>query len=300
VKLDERHRSRDPIWVRIDAAELEPLRAARDTARAMSEELEETGGGGNAGVRKKLRIWLHTPPPRDVEGTPLLDIEPEPARTHYWARWAGSVKRIADLALTLQEVTGIDAAKPICVRWSHNLTTCYSPADFMDRVEEDRLAKARLIELSVAEDEKRGAKVRFCGLYWEPGAELVAAGLNTKEFQQLKEAVDPGRPVSSERVMDIAYYIFGGFTFLAMVALMGAQGASGTTLIWFVVWAFTVYLYVRGLIAVRNSLFPPLEIRPSGSKAAAALSSVFRWAVPGLPGLLAIIAAAASLFHLAG
>jgi hypothetical protein len=205
------------------------------------------------------------------------------------------VKRIGDLALTLQEVVGGETERPISVRWSKDLTLLYSPRDFMDRIEEDRLAKAELIKISSAAANLE-ACIRLSGRHGEPGAELGVTGPDSKRaFERLKAAVElgPWRPMSSERLAAVA----GGIGFAAIMIVEQLLLPESFSLLGFLVvlvvgivagvtFGVTYALAARALV---RWLLPPLEIRASGTKGLTVLASVFRWAVPGLPAALAAL-----------
>jgi hypothetical protein len=192
----------------------------------------------------------------------------------------------------VEELTGIAAARPISVRWSPNLTLSYSPQDLVDRVEEDRLAKAELIEISVAGPNSR-ARIRFSGRHGEPGAELAVTCAGSKDvFDRLKDAVElgPWRPMSGEALTN-AVGFFGG-TFLGVV-LAQTGGSLNLGPWWVTVLAGVVAggligtLYALGVRLITRNLLPPLEIRASGVKAATVFRGVFRWLLPGLPTAIA-------------
>jgi hypothetical protein len=246
--------------------------------------------------------WFRQPPSRDVEGVPLDDdLEPTDTLTYYWPRWRGSAKRIADLALILQERLGVSDGKPITVRWSEAFPHQYGPREFTERVEESRLSHAESIAIHVVGGQA-AATVILSGKHGEPGAQLNVEGAERAAlFDYLKGAVEMGkwRPMSAERLAVAAGY-------LAWIIVMARftpelentpdSVLSGVLhgLLFGVLSAVAVFAYVAATRFVLRALMPPLEIRSDGILALNALSTVARWAIAVVPAVFATVAGLSS------
>jgi hypothetical protein len=251
-------------------------------------------------IADRGRRWFETPPDRDVTGKAPPELKAD-AKVHRWARWRGSVTRIADLATTLQEVLTAQSERPIRVTWSAGFTHCYSPREFAERIEESRLSQAELIEIVYAQ-EGRSAKVRLSKQHGEPGAELLVEGGEwVAAFDRLKGAVELGewRPWSGERIASA-----GGFVMIGAVTVMGNELigtiTAGEVLMFIAILVGAVALgFLYGFLAtlVLNFLLPPLEIRRDGVQALNVLSGALRWTIGLIP---AGIAAATVIAKVAG
>lgn len=229
--------------------------------------------------------WVQeVPNKRDVEGQPREESEDQ--RAYYWPRWRGSTTRIADLARTLDKLVGAKTEESISVRWSEHLTLSYSPEKFETQVDQDRLRCAELIQVSVAGSDVT-ACVRFSKRHGEPGGEIVVTGVGReKAFDQLKETVELGRwrPWSSERLTAAIFVVVQGAFYALATGLVSPEGLA------FLVAAGATVLYVMVTLLIARALLPPLEIRPSGTQGRAIAGDVFRWAIPGIPAVLALLA----------
>jgi uncharacterized membrane protein YjfL (UPF0719 family) len=203
--------------------------------------------------------------------------------------------RIVDLALTLQDVVGAKQKQPITVKWSSRFIHLYSPEEFCDRVEPARLARAELIQVGASRD-GLAAVVRLSGHHGEPGAELKVAGDDRNAvFDLIKEAVELGewRPLSSEQLAS-----WGGVILAVAVALFAYSSEPGGLLekvVWaaksVVIFLLVIFLYAAVIRALTRLLMPPLEIRSGGPQALNIISGAARWAIAGIPAVLALVAA---------
>jgi hypothetical protein len=219
---------------------------------------------------------------RDALGA-VMPAQRPPTVTYYrWPRWRGSVNRIADLALLCGQIVG--ANKPVVtVHWSRAFALAYSPSQLKARVEEDRLSRARRIEVSAA-GFKGNAVVRLCHDHGEPGADLTVTGARAQTAAKLRDAVELGewRPWSAYKLAVLTAFPVVGLTILVGVVVFGDSAFS--PLASALASALPV-IYLAAFGAALSKLMPPLEIRPAGSTAA---SGVIAWFFPGLPAFVAI------------
>ncbi len=226
--------------------------------------------------------WLRKPvSDRDAVGETLPPAPP--AGEHYfrWMRWRGTVNRIADLALLCGEILGTQAL--VIVTWSDDFARAYAPGELQERVEEDRLARAEVVEISAVGGPAE-ASVRLCGYNGEPGADLTVWGATDAVAKRLRGAVELGewRPWSADRLSRVTGFVVAALTLVVAFSLFESSvtGPVGS-----VIFSVLPTLYFALASAGVRKIMPPLEIRPAGSTAA---RGILAWFFPGLPALVAI------------